>query len=265
MASRRTGEARRVPSGVRGDATPAPGAARGRAFRWSERPAEAPEPTRPLPELIRRSQRATRTVRPASPRRSARRPTPPTDSCRRLSGLVGRTPARPLATRSRHRVGTCPTLSAAVPGMRAGELRRSRSRAPSARSSRPEEFHRSRPERGQVARGDPRERLETGRERVEPNVPDVVHAPRGLERRGLVVDRALQLLRALAQFLHQRPVRRLQRVRDRGRQLRERGALLLEAMELLEREHRRQEAFVRGPDIRLDRRCRCSRRRSAPS
>jgi hypothetical protein len=51
----------------------------------------------------------------------------------------------------------------------------------------------------------------------------------------------LPLLRALTQLLHQRPLLLVERARDRGRQLRERGTLLFETMELLERQQGRHE------------------------
>jgi hypothetical protein len=82
--------------------------------------------------------------------------------------------------------------------------------------------------------------LQAGRKRVEAHIAHVVHAPRGLEHRAVVIDTALQRLRALTEFLHQRPVPPFEFTRDRGRQRREFGALLLEALQFLERERRRQ-------------------------
>ena len=67
-ASMRTGEARRVPSGVPGDATSGPGAVPGRASRWNRRLAEVPDAARPLSERLERSRRARRPMRSASPR-----------------------------------------------------------------------------------------------------------------------------------------------------------------------------------------------------
>ena len=92
------------------------------------------------------------------------------------------------------------------------------------------------PEGQQILLGKPRERSQTGRERVELDVGDGVHIPSRLHLATLALHRPAERLCAVAQRLDLRPVALLDRPPDRGGQRRELGRLLLGTPKLLARE-----------------------------